>query len=99
MGLYWGGVEFFSYPQSGCTLFTEYTHLGDKVEEGIKIITGMQVTGKECHCQLKRGLDFPFFNFKSIWRGYTTRYGFEQMDSPHHAKKPDEAENQQKELD
>ena len=25
MGLYWGGVEFFSYPQSGCTLFTEYT--------------------------------------------------------------------------
>ena len=26
----WGeGVEFFSYPQSGCTLFTGYTHLGD----------------------------------------------------------------------
>ena len=30
------------------TLFTEYTHLGDKVEGGIKIIPGMQVTGNFC---------------------------------------------------
>ena len=32
MGIYWGGgVEFFSYLLSGCTLLTGYTHLGDKV--------------------------------------------------------------------
>ena len=39
--LKWGSTgevsNFFSYPQAGCTLFTEYTHLGDKVEGELKL--------------------------------------------------------------
>ena len=49
MILKWGftleDIEFVSYPLSGCTLFTGYTHLGDKVEGEIKTIRGMQVSG------------------------------------------------------
>ena len=41
--IYWGGTKLVSYPQSGCTQSTRYTHLGDKVEGGIKTIHGMAV--------------------------------------------------------